>query len=105
MFTDPEDTEKSWKRTGYELSDYNSKFDRFKRVVPSDPHLKTRQGKFDADCINDSHPDVVAWNQRDPGICNPEFPQAKTGYGATRRELTSRFNIQCLVRQFLVSKP
>lgn len=78
---------------------------RLRKLPASDPHPKRDRKRFNADYIDDNHPDVVAWKQRHPGLLDEDYPEATAGYGGTRRGIHSMGSINYLVRLYLNSQP
>jgi hypothetical protein len=105
VFTDDKTQEKFWRRTGYDLHQYKTNFERLKTVPASDPHPKHNRKKFDASFVDDEHPDIVAWKERHPGIFDADYPEATAGYGSTNRGLFSNFSMEYLIRLYFNSNP
>ncbi|KAI9924679.1 hypothetical protein AWENTII_009775 [Aspergillus wentii] len=103
-FSDPENQEKFWKRTGYELHHYKSNYDQLRKVPPSDPHPKRNRKKFEGGFNDGNHPDVIAWKERHPGILDEDYPEATACYGSTRRGLDSSRNMDYLIRRYMKSQ-
>lgn len=105
VFTDPNDPAKFWKRTGYTLHEYKRNYSSLRKLSPSDPHPKTNRKEFNPMFTDDKHPDILAWNDRHPGILDPEYPMATGGYGGTTRGLTSPTSIKFLINEFMKTNP
>ncbi|KKK19894.1 hypothetical protein AOCH_000198 [Aspergillus ochraceoroseus] len=105
VFSDRESQEKFWRRTGYNLYDYQTNFDRLQTIPPSDPHPKRDRKRSSADSIDGTHPDILAWEQRHPGVIDEDYPEATGGYGATSRGLVAPHSMRYLINQYLKAKP
>ncbi|KAL2005332.1 hypothetical protein VTN00DRAFT_2543 [Thermoascus crustaceus] len=46
----------------------------------------------------DSHPDVVAWKQRHPGLLDDDYPKTTAGHGGTGRGIHSVGNMNWLIK-------
>ncbi|KAE8313932.1 hypothetical protein BDV41DRAFT_576355 [Aspergillus transmontanensis] len=89
VFSDRESQKRFWRRTGYNLHDYRTNFDR----------------RFIADSIDGTHPDILAWQTRHPGVVDEDYPEATGGYGATSRGLVASRSMRYLINQYLKAKP
>jgi hypothetical protein len=105
LFSDIQSQEKFWWRTGYSLYGYKANYDKLRTLPASDPHPKADQKKFEAGCIDGNHCEIVAWNERHPGLLDEDYPEATGGYGSTRRGLLSRSKINYLYAAYLRSHP
>ncbi|KAL2001654.1 hypothetical protein VTN02DRAFT_1488 [Thermoascus thermophilus] len=103
VFSDADNQEEElWPRTGYDIHAYRANYDRLRRLPASDPHPHPQR---DRTRFNASHPDVVAWKQRHPGLLDEDYPEATAGYGGTIRGLHSTGSLNYLVRLYLNSRP
>ncbi|KAE8341464.1 hypothetical protein BDV24DRAFT_163302 [Aspergillus arachidicola] len=105
VFSDRESQERFWRRTGYNLHDYRTNFGRLQTLPPSDPHPKRDRRRFIADSIDGTHPDILAWQQRHPGVVDEDYPEATGGYGATSRGLVAHRSMRYLINLYLKAKP
>ena len=99
-FTDPMNSDKFWRRTGYALHHYKANYDTLQRIPASNPHPKQNCKKYIDGIIDSNEPDVIEWGKRHPGVFDEDYPEATAGYGGTRQGLGSRKNISHIIQLY-----
>lgn len=97
--------DKFWRRTGYQLHDYKSNYDKLRKIPASDPHPKFDRKSFDAMDVDGMDRRIVEWEKRHPDVVDPYYPEATGAYGSTRRGFTSRGNLLYLASLYVASRP
>ena len=76
LFSPRRENEKFWRRTGYELHQYRSNYDKLKKIKASDPHPKRDRKRFDPENVDSNGPMALAWMERHPGLIDEDYPEA-----------------------------
>lgn len=105
LFSLRRENEKFWRRTGYELHQYRSNYDKLKKIKASDPHPKRDRKRSNPENVDSNDPMILAWMERHPGLIDEDYPEATAGYGGTRRRLFSQSNMKYLFTEYLASHP
>ena len=104
VFSNPDNQEEFWERTGYALHDYRTNYNQLKKIPASDPHPKQDGKRFEGGLVDSSYPDIIAWEQCHPSVVDDEYPEATAGYGSTRRGLKNKTDMGYLMYRYMRSQ-
>ncbi|KAI9928591.1 hypothetical protein MW887_001805 [Aspergillus wentii] len=84
VFTDNESHAKFWKRPGYSLDVYKRNYDRLRTIPASD-----RRRELETELVDRNDPEILAWQERHPGVLDEDYLKATGGYARVSYHGTS----------------